>query len=57
MSRLTKLALMDKILCRLVWLTDFLEIQSPKGDICYKKQNIEKNQTLCTFVAFFLLKY
>ena len=39
------------LLCRLVWLT---EIQSPKGGISNKKQNIEKkNQILCTFVALF----
>ena len=59
LPRLIKLTLLYKVLwCRLVWLTDFLEIQSAKGDICYKRREIsEKSQILCTFVAFFLLKY
>ena len=39
-------------------MTNFLEIQSPKRDICYKKHEIsKKNQILCTFVAFFWFKY
>ena len=39
-------------------MINFLEIQSPKGDICYKRHEIlKKNPILCTFVAFFWLEY
>ena len=53
LPELIKLTLLYKVLfCRLVWLTDFFEIQLSNGDICYKTQNIEKDQILHTFVVF-----
>ena len=58
--RLIKLAFLYKILlCRLLWLTDFFENQSPKGGICCKIHKIlkKKKQIWCTYVAFFLLRY
>ena len=58
MPSLFKLALLYKVLlCRLVWLADFLKIQSSKGDICSKRCKILKKSNLCAFVAFFMLKY
>ena len=41
LCRVALLALLYKVLlCRLVWLTDFLEIQSPKEDVCYRRHKI-----------------
>ena len=59
LPRLMKLALLCKVLlCRLVWLTDFLDNLSPKGNNSYKRHQIlKKYRILCTSVALFLVKY
>ena len=48
LPRYIKLALLYKVLLRrLVWLTDFLDIQSPKGDIYYKRHEMFKKIKFC----------
>ena len=60
LPRLVKLTLLytQVSLCRLVWLTDFLEFNHPRETFASKDTKyISKKQIICTFVAFFLFKY